>query len=223
MFKISRRTVYSLSALFIATLLAAQAGASSCSHPKSSKSNAVSTIKADYDSLGKLQRLEYDRNGNGRIDTIAEMDGTRIVRIEIDSDENGSVDRWEYYTNGKLEKVGLSLANDGIADTWVYNDSKGQPGKIEISTNRDGKVNRTEFYRDGALIAAEEDSGAAGRVDKWESYSDGTLTKVAFDTGGHGKPDRRIVYGQGGAADRIEVDRKGDGIFEPLNERGTKR
>src|SRR5436190_20441796 len=102
MFMIPRFTVYSSSALFIATLLAAQAGASSCSRPKSSKTNATRAIKADYDSLGKLRRLDYDRNGNGRIDTVATMDGTRIVRIEIDSDENGSVDRWEYYSNEKL-------------------------------------------------------------------------------------------------------------------------
>ena len=179
---------------------------------------AVSHVRAEYDQMGKLTRLNYDRNKNNRTDTVAFMDGTRIVRIEIDSDENGLVDRWEYYAHQQLDKVGFSTANDGIVDTWAYRDPAGQIQRIEISTARNGKVNRTEFYKDSALIAAEEYSGADGQLDKWESYSQGTLTIVAFDTSGRGKPDRRIVYGKEGALDRIEVDPDGDGTFERLTE-----
>ena len=82
-------------------------------------------IQAKYDDNGRLKQLFYDRNKNGRVDTVAFMDGARFVRIEIDSDEDGVVDRWEYYgADQKLEKVGISKANDGQPDTWVYRDVK---------------------------------------------------------------------------------------------------
>lgn len=175
-----------------------------------------SYIQADYDARGRLSKLSYDRNKNGRIDTVAFMDGTRFVRVEIDSNEDGLVDRWEYYgADQKLERVGLSRANDGRPDTWTYQDAKGQVSKIEISTRHDGKVDRTEFYENGALVRAEEDSRGDGRVDRWESYAGGLLSTVAFDTAGHGKPDRRLLYSAEGTVERLEVDSRGDGTFAP--------
>jgi len=193
---------------------AALAGASSCGRSDAAQSTSVTNIKAEYDSMGTLRRLDYDRNGNGRTDTVAYMDGTRIVRIEIDADENGLVDRWEYYTNQQLEKVGSSSANDGVVDTWAFPRSDGKLWKIELSTLRNGQVNRTEFYEAAMLAAAEEDSDGDGRVDKWESYKDGTLTKVAFDTNGRGKPNRQVVYRNGDAV--VEVDPEGTGTFRAL-------
>src|SRR5438105_2224969 len=79
-------------------------------------------VSAVYDKgTGKLQKLVYDANRNGRPDAWAYMDGARVVRIEQDHDENGVVDRWEYYdTNRHLTKVGVSSANDGKVDTWVF-------------------------------------------------------------------------------------------------------
>ena len=178
--------------------------------------SANGAIQAKYDDNGRLKQLLYDRNKNGRVDTVAFMDGTRFIRIEIDSDEDGLVDRWEYYgADQKLEKVGFSKANDGQPDTWVYRDVKDDVRKIEMSTRRDGKVSRTEYYDNGSLVRVEEDSDGDGKVDRWESYLDGVLRTVAFDTTGRGKPDRRLVYDAAGAVERLELDSHGDGKFAP--------
>jgi hypothetical protein len=167
-------------------------------------------IQAKYDDNGRLKQLFYDRHKNGRVDTVAFMDGARFVRIEIDSDEDGLVDRWEYYgADQKLEKVGISKANDGQPDTWVYRDVKDNVSKIEISTRRDGKVSRTEYYENNSLARAEEDSDGDGKVDRWESYVGGVLRAVAFDTTGGGRPDRRLVYGANGTLERLELNPNG--------------
>ena len=171
---------------------------------------ANGAIQAKYDDNGRLTQLFYDRNKNGRVDTVAFMDGARFIRIEIDSDEDGLVDRWEYYgADQKLEKVGFSKANDGQPDTWVYRDVKDDVRKIEMSTRRDGKVSRTEYYDNGSLVRVEEDSDGDGKVDHWESYVDGVLRTVAFDTTGRGRPDRRLVYGANGTLERLELDPNG--------------
>jgi hypothetical protein len=53
---------------------------------------------AEYDpQTGKLRLLKYDSDGNGKVDTVSYMDGSRVVKIEIDKDEDGKVDRWDYY------------------------------------------------------------------------------------------------------------------------------
>src|SRR5215813_1555128 len=74
--------------------------------------------KADYDAAtGRLRRLTFDANRNGRNDAVSVMDGTRVDHIELDTDENGAVDRWEYYdADRRLVKVGISRQNDGIID-----------------------------------------------------------------------------------------------------------
>jgi hypothetical protein len=174
------------------------------------KASANGPIQAKYDDDGRLTQLFYDRNRNGRVDTVAFMDGTRFIRIEIDSDEDGLVDRWEYYgADQKLEKVGFSKANDGQPDTWVYRDVKDEVRKIEMSTRRDGKVSRTEYYDNGSLVRVEEDSDGDGKVDRWESYAGGVLRTVAFDTTGSGRPDRQLVYGANGTLERLERDPNG--------------
>jgi hypothetical protein len=74
----------------------------------------LNPVQKVYDKqTGRLTRLSYDTNKNGRIDTECYMDGTRVVRIELDRDEDGKVERWEYYgPDQTLEKVGISRAND---------------------------------------------------------------------------------------------------------------
>jgi hypothetical protein len=168
----------------------------------------------EYDpQTGKLRLLKYDSDGNGKVDTVSYMDGSRVVKIEIDKNEDGKVDRWEYYgPDQKLEKVGMSRAGDGKEDAWSYADAAGAAARLEISTQRDGKVTRVEHYQQSKLVAAEEDADGDGKIDKWETYDGERLTSVAFDTRHRGVPDRRLVYAPDGNA-RVEVDVKGDGHF----------
>ncbi len=168
-------------------------------------SEAQTNVQAVYDDeTGRLRQLSHDSNKNGKPDSIAFMEGTRVLRVEIDKNEDGKAERWEYYrADQKLEKVGLSRANDGKVDEWAYQGADGTLVKLEISTKRDGKVQRTEIYEKGALVRASEDTDDNGIVDKWETYSGAKLATVEFDTDGSGRPTRRLVYGADGAI-RIE-------------------
>ena len=55
---------------------------------------------------GRLEQLLSDKNGDGKIDTRAHMDGVRLKMIEIDLNGDERPDRWEYYVpaNGAGEQ-----------------------------------------------------------------------------------------------------------------------
>jgi hypothetical protein len=166
---------------------------------------AAERVHPTYDqATGRLKRLEYDSNGDGKIDTWGYMDGMRVVRVEVDEDGDGKVDRWEYHsTSGD----GGAPANGGVDKTIE---------RIERATRHDGKVSRWEFFKNGSLQRVEEDTDGDGRVDKWEAYSGGTLSVMALDTDRIGKPTRRLIYRPDGSLDHIEVDPTGSGTFRPL-------
>lgn len=148
-------------------------------------------VHATYDpKTGKLTRIDYDADGDGRIETWAYMNGTVVLRIEIDKNEDGRLDRWEYYTpDQKLQKVGISRADNGRPDEWMYEDH-------------------------GRLVRVETDNDGDGRVDQWEQYEDGHVASVAFDTTGRGRPDRRLVYGPDGSLAGVDVDPTGSGHWQ---------
>ena len=157
-------------------------------------------VQAEYDKAsGRLSRLEYDANGNGKPDTWAFMDGTRLGRLEADENEDGRVDRWEYYSGTQQPAGGRPV-----------------PERIERSTRMDGRVSRREFFEGGALARIEEDTDGDGANDKWETYTGGVLAVMALDTQHRGKADRKLIYRPDGTLDRIEVDPNGTGQFQPL-------
>ena len=56
----------------------------------------ASRVEAVYDqTTGRLELLQYDASGDGRVDTWSYMDGARVVRIELDGDQDSRIDRWE--------------------------------------------------------------------------------------------------------------------------------
>jgi hypothetical protein len=135
---------------------------------------------------GALEQLISDRNGDGRPDTWAHMNGTRIVQIDIDRDNDGRPDRWEYYSQPLPD---------------------GSPTVIERADDADGPdrttVTRRERYVRGVLASVEEDTDDDGRVDKWETYDAGRLSRVDLDLTGRGTPSRRLVYAPDGTT-RVE-------------------
>ena len=167
----------------------------------SPSAETAAVIHPEYDQQsGKLTKLAHDSNANGKFDTVAMMDGNRVVRVEADEDENGTVDRWELYTSsGEASPIGQS------PDVLE---------RVERATKRDGHVDRWEFFEHGKLARVNEDSNGDGKVDKWEQYEDGTLREMALDTGGRGSPDRKLLYNADGNFDRVEVDKDGSGRFE---------
>jgi hypothetical protein len=166
-------------------------------------------LEPQYDQAGKLEKLQYDRNGDGKVDTWGYMDGARVVRVEVDENGDSRVDRWEYH---RATDAGTAAPSPQTAlagpDRTVE--------RIERSTRFDGTVSRREFFDNGTLTRIEEDTDANGAVDKWETYADGTLSLLALDTSGRGTPDRRLVYRADGNLDRIEEDPTGSGSFRPL-------
>jgi hypothetical protein len=149
------------------------------------------TTTATYDpKTGRLQRLTYDADRNGRIDTWTYMDGRKVLRSEIDSDEDGRIDRWEFHReDGTLEKVGFSRSNGDAPDAWAC------------------------VGADGALARVEEDNNADGAPDRWETYEEGRIRTVAFDENADGLADRRLTYGPDGALLSIESEPVASGGF----------
>lgn len=156
---------------------------------------AANRIAPAYDPAGRLTRLAYDSDGNGKHDMWAYMDGAKLVRLEADENGDDTIDRWEYYP---------AAGSDGL---------KQPPERIERATRHDGKVSRREFFEAGLMVRVEEDTDGNGVTDKWETYAGGALVTLALDTQGRGKADRRLIYRPDGSLERIEEDPSGAGEF----------
>lgn len=197
----------------VAVLVAALTAACAPSEAPSGHAAIASTpqastqIKPEYDQSGRLQKIEYDRNNDGKADTWGFMDGARVVRVEMDRNGDGQVDRWEYHKLTEHTPTPPPAA-EGAVDPSI--------DRIEEATRFDGTVSRWEYFADGVLSRTEEDTDGNGKVDKWETYENGTLTIMAIDTSGRGTPDRRLLYRADGSLDHIEADASGSGNFQPV-------
>jgi len=162
--------------------------------------------KGFYDKWGRLERIEYDSNGDGRPDNIAHHKGEKSPRLlEVDDDFDGRTDRWdEFDAAGRLVKVGLSRRRSGTPDLWVTPGPGDLPAKKEYDDDGDMRVDRTEILQRGLLTRAELDTNKDGRPDRWQDWSTGRLTHEDLDTDGDGKADSRIVYNQYGRVLKLE-------------------
>ena len=100
-----------------------------CAGPEPSKrlSGGYRLVQKDqfqalYGPDGRIVRLLYDRNHDGRAEgTIVYRPNGKPERGELDTDEDGAIDRWEHFrTDGTLDRV-------------------------DVDANRDGKVDRTDY------------------------------------------------------------------------------
>ena len=182
---------------------AAVTGCSGSAAPETVGARVSATYRAD---TGRLEKLAYDRNGDGREDAWAFMNGTRLLRAELDVNFDGRVDRKEFYASG---------ASDERAGGTAIIQGQGVLTRVELVSAGTGTAFREETYHKGVLARAEEDTDGDTRIDKWERYEEGALTSVAFDTDRRGTADRRLVYARDGGAPQIETDPDGDGHFSP--------
>ena len=157
---------------------------------------------------GALEQLVSDRDGDGKVDTRAFMEGVRLKHIEIDRNGDGAPDRWEFYTT----TPGSGAAGQPALNTVLSH--------IEEAGAYDTRITRREFYQAGTLQRVEEDTDLDGRVDKWEIYVGGELARIDLDLVGKGYATQRLIYGRGGDVERVETDPDGDGIFEPARKGG---
>ena len=181
--------------------------ASGCSQA-GSDGQVSDRLRPEYDQQGKLSRLSYDRDGNGKVDTWGYMNGSRVVRIEVDEDGDGAVDRWEYYAAAGAAR-GAETSTGGETALAGVESSARTLERIERAMRHDGKVSRKEFFEAGRLSRTEEDTDGDGRPDKWETYRSGSLAMMELDTDGHGQPTRRLIYRADGSVEGVEVESAG--------------
>jgi hypothetical protein len=87
---------------------------------------------------GKLRLLKYDSDGNGKVDTVSYMDGSRVVKIEIDKDEDGKVDRWsETYDGERLSSVAFDTRHRGVPNRRLIYAADGN-ARVEVDVKGDG-------------------------------------------------------------------------------------
>ena len=152
---------------------------------------------------GALEQLVSDRDGDGKLETRAFMDGVHLKHIEIDRNADGATDRWEFYLPATATAAGAPASPPRLSH-------------IEEAGAFDKRITRREFYRDGALHRVEEDTDLDGRADKWELYAAGALARIDLDLVGKGVPTQRLHYGPGGNVTLVETDPECDGTFVPL-------
>jgi hypothetical protein len=155
--------------------------------------------KAWYDKWGRLEKIEYDKNGDGNPDHLAHYQGGRTAKLlEVDEDYNGSMDRWEYYDDaGALTKVGR--ARDGRSpDTWSYPGPGETARRLEYDDDHDGQVERAEVLEEGRVAGVELDADRDGKTDRWQRWVRGKMRGEELDTDGDGKADRRLAYDEKG-------------------------
>jgi YD repeat-containing protein len=128
------------------------------------------TTRPEYDEkTGRLERLTYDANKDGYVDTWVHMDGPRIVRTEVDRDQNGRIDR------------------------WAYPDDKGGLMRVEEDTNGDGRADKWESYTDGRLVSATFDETGDGRPDRRLNYdAAGRLVSIESEPDDRGSFKKKI-------------------------------
>jgi hypothetical protein len=79
-------------------------------------------FQALYGADGRIVRLLYDRNHDGRAEGIVVYrPNGKPERGELDTDEDGAIDRWEYFrTDGTLERADIDVNRDGKVDRTDY-------------------------------------------------------------------------------------------------------
>lgn len=164
--------------------------------PAADKPNAIYNKQT-----GKLEQLTSDRDGDGKIDTWAYMDGARLLRIEVDRSGDGKPDRFEHYADSATGRGSLGDPRAGLE-------------RVEEADGPTDRITRREFYALGERQRVEEDTDFDGRMDKWERYEGGELVRLDLDLKGRGVADQRLFYRAGDVV-RVESDPDGDGVFTP--------
>ena len=134
-------------------------------------------LKPEYDDSGKLQKLEYDRDKDGKVDrwefhradaasgagggAAPGVDKT-VERIERATKFDGTVSRREFFDNGVLTKIEEDTDGNGSVDKWeTYTD--GSLSVMALDTAGRGTPDRRLVYRpDGSMDHIEADPNGTG-------------------------------------------------------------
>jgi hypothetical protein len=126
-----------------------------------------------------LNRVEFDFNGDGRVDMLQWMDST------------GS---W-------VEREAIDLAGLGFMSvTNHYEKSLAQKEPVlvlqEFDPRGNGRVSVWRRYKKGQLVLREIDRKGRGRPDYWEHFEGGKLVRIDQDKNADGNPDSQPKFKQ---------------------------
>jgi len=89
-------------------------------------------FQALYGPDGRIVRLLYDRNHDGRAEgSIVYRPNGKPERGELDTDEDGAIDRWQLWTAGHLTGEEIDTDRDGRADRRLVYGPKGRLVRME--------------------------------------------------------------------------------------------
>ena len=75
---------------------------------------------------GQPTRVEYDDDGDARVDRADVIRAGEVVGVEIDADRDGRIDRWQLWAKGHLRREDLDTDGDGKADRRILYDVRGR-------------------------------------------------------------------------------------------------
>ncbi len=79
-------------------------------------------------------RIEYDEDGDGRVDRVEILEDGQTVRIEIDADRDGRMDRWQVWQKGRLASEELDTKGTGEPDRRLVYGAAGNILRVERVT-----------------------------------------------------------------------------------------
>lgn len=136
---------------------------------------------------------EIDYDGDGRADEFAYFFGERLERVEQDRNRDGKIDQtFHYGSDGFVARSEGDDDFDGRIDQRMGY-SGGQVAHVEVDFDGDGRPGYRAEYRHG-LILSEEYMSAADIPVKRVEFKNGWAERDEFDSDGDGRMDTARRY-----------------------------
>jgi hypothetical protein len=135
-----------------------------------------------------------DRNGDGTVDERLFFDGGRLERVEADRDFDGRVDEIvEYDRHGDAKRDRTDDDFDGrLESASVYHNA--QPFEWRTDRDGDGRPDVREVYEHGVLRKVEYLDRASGRVIKTVTFRGGKPVRAELDLDADGRVERSYDF-----------------------------
>ncbi|MCJ7546024.1 MAG: DUF2007 domain-containing protein [Deltaproteobacteria bacterium] len=126
---------------------------------------------------------EYDRNGDGKVDTCYTYKNGSIVKVAYDRNFDGAPDIWAEYKNGLLALEKDDNDFNGKPDVTYYFE-KGVVSIAEFFLNEAPIITKKQIFRDGVLREEWVDKDLDGKFDERIifDFEQNPINKIPFPT-----------------------------------------
>ncbi len=170
----------------------------------------------------RLNRIDYDSDGDGRIDTTDQVGETGRTLLRLtDRDWNTIPERWvQLDGRGRVTAEWTDANQDSAPERFRAFDPAGRMTEEGTDADADGlyEVNRifnTRWPAEAHPVRIERDDDRDGIFERRETYTRaGTLRAVNVDSDGDGIRDHLTLLRADGSVRKEGFDRDGDGNFE---------